>query len=139
MTMPWHSRFVGIEFDDDNIIGWHCWGLVVAVYADQLDIVLPSYGEVTATDLLKAARQIATGQAVTENWCDVAEPQVYDVVLMRLPTSSIVAHVGVMVDSRHVLHIEERIHSAVVPLKHFSIRNRIAGYRRYVGPDRVLP
>jgi hypothetical protein len=45
--------------------------------------------------------------------------------------------VGVLADCRRVLHAEEDTGSVIVPIDHFTIRNRIAGFRRFVTPMTV--
>lgn len=128
----WTARYVGRPFSEDGLgpRAYHCWGLVRAVYRDCLGIDLPTYGEISARDLSRAARAIGAGQDV-EPWHDVDTPQAYDVCVMALPRRRWPGHVGVMVDSRTVMHVEAATHVCVVPVDHFSIRHRVMGYRRH--------
>jgi len=107
--------------------GLDCWGLVCLVYANELDIALPSYGEVSAADLIRVARSIGAGQ---EGWQVAEKPRAFDVVAMRFYGRSWVGHVGIMVDSKHMIHTERATAVACVPLDHFTVRDRIASIRR---------
>ena len=92
-------------------------------------IVLPVYGEISARDLLAVARGIRDGQ---ERWRPVERPQSFDVALLRSGRSAAVVHVGVMVDAERLLHVEASA-AVIVPIRHFTVASRIAGYRRYAG------
>lgn len=108
-----------------------CWSLVRRVYADHLGVDLPEYGEVSAHDLVRVARRMTAG-ADTGPWRKVGVPEPLDVVLMRSARGgAAICHVGVMVDQTTVLHAEETTGVVLVPLTHFTVRHRIAGFRRY--------
>ena len=129
--MEWWSRYIGLPFEDGGRgpHGYDCWGLVRAIYADRLDVNLPSYGEISARDLARIARAMAVGK--DDGWRQVGVPRALDVALMRSGRGGArVVHVGVMVDGRRLLHIEEAAAAAVVPVSHFSVAGRIVGYRR---------
>lgn len=119
--MTWWGRYVGLPFD-----AAHCWALVRRVYADQLGIELPEYGEVDAGELVAVARSMARGK---EAWALVSDPRPFDVALMR--GRSAVWHVGVMTDRAHVLHTERATGAVRVPITAPSVRGRIMEYRRY--------
>ena len=123
-------RYVGLPFGE-GAGQVTCWSLVRAVYADTLGVVLPAYGEISARDLIRVARRMTDG-AEEATWSVPPCPGVLDVVLMRSARGgAAVCHVGVMVDDRSVLHAEEATGAVLVPLSHFTIRNRVAGFRRY--------
>ena len=126
--MMWAGSYVGIPFG----MGpgeLTCWGLVRRVYGDLLGIELPSYGEISAFDLLRIARAMARGK--DDGWRAVSPPQDLDVCLMRGPQGGAsVLHVGVMAGPRHVLHIEAATAAVLVPVTHYSVAGRILGYRR---------
>ena len=129
--MIWWAKYVGVPFLDRgrDMAGLDCWGLVCLIYAQELGIDLPHYGEVSAKDLLRVARSIGKGQ---ESWEPTNDPAAFDVVVMRLYDRAWVGHVGVMVDARTMIHTEARISVSVVPADHFTVRDRIASYRRHV-------
>lgn len=129
--MDWWSEYVGLPFQDGGRgpQAYDCWGLVVRVYQDRLGIALPSYGEISARDLARIARAMEAGK--DDGWQVIETPQALDVALMRSGRGGQrVVHVGVMVDARRVLHVEEAAAAAVVPVAHFSVAGRIIGYRR---------
>ena len=127
--MMWPEKYVGVPFVDGGrtIEGLDCWGLVCLIYAEQLGVDLPSYGDVSARDLLAIARAIEGGR---EPWQPVDKPQAFDVVSMRFYNRSWVGHVGVMVDGTQMIHTEETIAAAIIPVSHYTVRDRISGYWR---------
>lgn len=129
LTRPWWERYVGLPFGEGQG-EVTCWGLVVMVYAREMGIELPLYGEIPARDLLRIARAMKAGDA-TDGWRVVALPQAFDVVAMRGPTGgAAVVHVGVMIDRTRMLHVEEASHAVIVPVTHWTVASRITGYRR---------
>jgi len=129
--MEWWGRYVGLPFLDGgrDLSGLDCWGLVRMVYAERLGVALPEYGEISAKDLVRVARAMEVGK--NDGWQTVSVPQALDVALMRSGQGGrLVVHVGVMVDNRRVLHVEQATAAVVVPVSHFSVAGRIMGYRR---------
>lgn len=128
--MDWWARYIGVPFGDGGGVR-NCWALVAQVYADQRGVVLPTYGEISASDLMRVAREIERGQA-RESWRSVDAPEPFDVVLMRSARGGrAICHVGVAVAHDLMLHTELGTAAVVVPLDHLTVRGRIAGYRRY--------
>lgn len=129
--MSWWAGYVGMPFAEDREEGGGvtCWGLVRRIYAEQLAVDLPRYGEISARDLLRVAR--AMDAAKNDGWNAVQAVQAYDVCLMRGPRGgAAVVHVGVMIDAQRLLHVEAATAAVVVPVTHFSVAGRILGYRR---------
>ena len=110
--------------------GLDCWGLFRLIYQEQLGIDLPTYGETSALDLRAVARKISAG-CDGEKWAVVEVPSAFDGVVMRLYDRSWIGHVGVAIDAKRMIHIEAGIDAAVLQLNHFTVRDRIAGFRRY--------
>ena len=124
------ARYVGLPFGDGPGTR-NCWALVAQVYLDQRGIELPLYGEISATDLMRVAREIDRGQA-REAWQAVQVPGPMDVVLMRSARGGrAICHVGIIVADNLMLHTESGTAAVVVPLDHMTVRHRIGGYRRY--------
>ncbi len=129
--MHWSAGYVGLPFGE-GAGQVTCWSLVRRVYADQLSIALPEYGEISARDLARIARAMATGK--DDGWQVPAAAAALDVVLMRAGRGgAAVVHVGVMVDTRRLLHVEAATAAVIVPVTHISVAGRIVGYRRYAG------
>ena len=125
------TRWVGLPFGEGpgQVT---CWSLVRAVYADWFGIELPWHGDIDPRDLVRVAREMQRG-ADAVCWAEPASPVTGDVVLMRSARGGrAVCHVGVLVEGTRVLHAEEDTGSVLVPVDHYTIRARIAGYRRYV-------
>ena len=127
--MSFWGKYIGVPFVDGgrDLAGFDCWGAIWLAYAER-GIDLPDYGEISALDLRRVAREIEGGQ---EAWQPVEEPREFDVVLLRLYNRRWIGHVGLMVDGRRMLHTEKACSAVVVPLNHYTVRDRIAGFRRF--------
>lgn len=129
--VSWPTRYVGAPFADGGRgpVAFDCWGLVRAIYADQLGHDLPTYGDISSADLIRVARAMAGGQ---DRWAVVDDPQPFDVALMSSGRGGRAAvHVGVAVDPIRIIHTEKATGAVIVPVEHLSIRGRILGWRRY--------
>lgn len=130
----WHHAYIGIPFLDGGrtVAGADCWGLVRLIYRRELSVDLPSYGDTSAADLIRVARTMATDKD-GEAWQSVepGELKPFDVVVMRFIGRSLIGHVGLAIDRVNVLHIERATSAVIVPRDHWSIRERIACYRRH--------
>ena len=128
--MSWWGRYVGLPFGE-GAGEVTCWSLVRMVYRDRLGLELPAYGEISARDLVRIARTMEAHK--DDGWRAVDVPAEHDVCLMRAPRGgSVVAHVGVMIDARRMLHVEEASAAVVVPVTHPGIAGRVLGFRRWV-------
>ena len=127
--MSFWGKYIGVPFVDGgrDLAGFDCWGAIWLAYRER-GIKLPSYGEVSALDLRRVAREIEGGQ---EAWRPVKTPREFDVVLLRIQSRAWVGHVGLMVDGRRMLHTEKASAAVVVPLDHYTVRTRVAGFRRF--------
>lgn len=138
MIPAWVERYIGIPFvtEGASFKGAHCWGLVRLVFMTERGITLPAYGEISAQDLLAAARAVRSDSA-GDPWSPVAgDRQPFDVLLMRCRPAGggmLIAHCGIMVTPAHVLHVEEATASVCVPVGHPSVRARAAGAFRHRG------
>ncbi len=114
-----------------------CWSLVRAFYRRELGVDLPEHGDIDPADLVRVARAMRRGEEMS-CWRDPSRPVTGDVVLMRSARGGrAICHVGVLAECRRVLHAEEDTGSVIVPVDHFTIRGRIAGFRRYIAPMTV--
>lgn len=131
VPVTWWARYIGLPFADGGR-GPHafdCWGLVRQIYADQLGVDLPSYGEISAKDLARVARAMESGDSI-DLW-QPCEPEPLAVVGMRSGRGGRrVVHVGVMLDRLRMIHVEEAAATAIVPINHFSVAGRIICFRR---------
>jgi cell wall-associated NlpC family hydrolase len=128
--MDWWALYIGLPFGEGpgEVT---CWSLVRRIYAEQLGIDLPEYGEIGARDLVRVAREMSH-QKDRGPWHEPLRPGVHDVVLMRSARGGrAVCHVGIIADVARVLHAEEDTGSVLVPISHHTVRGRIVGYRRH--------
>lgn len=133
--MSWHHTYVGIPFVDGgrDMGGCDCWGLVRLIYRRELGITLPSYGEISARDLIAVSRAVTFGHNGSA-WQAVQNGagRAFDVVVMAYPGKRIVGHVGLITGAGDVLHTEHSSASVVIPINHWSIRERIKCMRRHI-------
>jgi cell wall-associated NlpC family hydrolase len=128
LTVAWFHRYIGLPFGDGPG-EVNCWTLVCQIYANELGVDLPRYGEISSRDLMRIAR--AMDQGKDDGWRVVSPPRAFDVALMRGPEGGTrIVHVGVMIDGTRMLHVEEECDAVVVPVSHWTVANRITGYRR---------
>lgn len=129
VIMTWFAPYIGLPFGEEAP-AVTCWGLVCRIYAEQLAVQLPSYGEIPARDLARVARAMRAG--ADDGWITVIEPRAFDVALMRNPQGGrSVVHVGVMIDEVRMIHVEAATAAVIVPVRHWSVAGRILGYRRH--------
>jgi cell wall-associated NlpC family hydrolase len=128
--------YVGIPFVDGGrgMDGCDCWGLLRLVYQREAGIELPSYGEISAAEVIAVARQIRS--AITmDPWIDVAaQPRrEFDCVVMRKleEAQRVPYHVGVMVSSTRLLHTVYAADSHTVDTSDPSVARRIIGFYRH--------
>lgn len=138
------AAYVGLPFIDGGRLGKDatgadCWGLVKTYLEEEMLVAdLPDYGGTPALELLAVARDVAAAQG-SPTWIrvDRREARRGDVVTMvgreRVDgrMRNLECHVGVLVDQRRVLHVEDAAASAIVRLAHPSLRHRIAGFYRH--------
>lgn len=125
--MTWTGRYVGRPFGEGKG-EFTCWALLRAVYAEQLGIDLPAYGEIGAADLLRVARAMERDKD-SDPWREVVEPRAFDVAVMR--RRKVAGHVGVMVDANRVLHVEKATNACIEDVRDWPVRHRLVGFRRH--------
>lgn len=125
MIPAWVQDYVGMPYAEDDLApGAHCLGLIRRVYAERLGITLPADDGIGPKDLAQVAKNM---QRHSERWVPVANGRhPFDVVLMAARDGSRApVHVGVMISTSHLLHVEEDMPAAVVAVKHPMIAGRI--------------
>lgn len=133
--MTWAEHWIGRT-------DMHCWELVREIYAKQLNIALPSYGEVDAKALAAVSAAVDAGKG-EDPWKPVkpfpGAEQLFDVVVMTGWLGCAdgrarrgVIHTGVCTGDGHVLHTDMRDAVVYVPLSHPTVRRRLVGCYRHV-------
>lgn len=133
MVADFAQRAIGLPFVDGgrDWDGVDCWGLVTLAYAHVLNVDLPDYGDVPASDALAVRASIRKGSA-GHPWRRVSDPEPLDVVLMSVPSSARIGHVGLWAPGRMVMHAQEGPGVACEPARSAAIRDRIIGNVRHV-------
>lgn len=136
MVPFWVGRYVGIPFADNghDRNGCNCWGLVRLVLLQEKGIELPSYAEISAADMLKAARAFRD-DSQAEPWRAVGRDAVaaFDVALMHAMAedSRVPGHVGIMVSNSRVLHVWRATDAVHMAIDHPRIQTRVIGFYRH--------
>lgn len=130
MSTLWAEKYVGLSFLDGgrDFTGLDCWGLVRLVLKRECKIEVPSYGEISATELAKVANMIAS-ESIGEPWVPSINVQKFDVAVIHRRQSPI--HVGIMVSSTMILHIEQSTLSVLVSLQNGSMKFRAISFFRH--------
>jgi hypothetical protein len=130
--MNWIEKYVGLPFIDGgrDWSGVDCWGLVRLVLKTECGIEVPSYGEISAHDLMLVAREVS-GESSREPWCLISQPEIFDVAVMfklRAPV-----HVGIVAALAPVrlLHIEKATSAVFIIATHPSVAFRSIVYHRH--------
>lgn len=137
--MGWEARYIGAPYNETGgPPGYHCWSLVRAVLANEAGILFPTYGEISARDVMAIAREMGTIPTfVSRVLPEQAQP--FDIVLMsgraRLTDGSkprrANVHCGVMMNRNCLLHTEEGVDVHFLPLTHPAIRFRLVALYRH--------
>jgi len=131
------GRYVGIPYAERgaSVHGCNCWGLVHLVLKEQFGVTTPDYAEHSGSEVLSNARafQEAAGSLT---WLRVTHPRAGDCALMTAMTDGersrrVPGHVGIMIDSKTVLHVWEATAACLMPLDHARLRTRILGFYRH--------
>ena len=138
MSSKWAESYMTLSFRDGgrDFPAVDCWGLVRLVLAREAGIALPTYGDISARDLMKVAHEMGSAQRAGP-WRPVTGLcRALDVAAMRAnPTATgprrAVVHVGVLTGPDRLMHIEEGSGVHHVAVSHRAVRPRIVGYWRH--------
>ena len=109
--------------------GCDCWGQLYLIYRDMLNITLETWKDIDAAKFKDIAKLIEYHK---RTWIKIDNPQRYDVVIMKTQEGSVLeSHIGCMIDSKSLIHTEERIGPRIVKVNDPFVRNRIVEYRRH--------
>lgn len=125
----WSAKYIGLPFDTHQ---FNCWGLVRRVLQDECGIAVPAYGEISADDLLQAARQVAH-DIRSDVWRKMDSPREFDVVLMTAKEGGhrVFGHVGIMTSTTRVLHVWKETAAVNMDISHARVRETIVGFYRH--------
>lgn len=115
--------------------GLDCWGLLRLFYDETFFIELPSYdgAYADAADRAETAQLLASDRNDWRALDAFERPHFGDGVLLKLAGRE--CHVGVMVATRRMLHIEEGVEASHEPLDDLRWNGRIAGVFRHKDLD----
>lgn len=143
----WAQKYIGMRFVDKgrDRSGVDCWGLIYVAFRDEKKIEIEKYSDIGAKQMLAIARKMAVAKDA-DPWMNIGDMKkmilsplrAFDVVVMwrhleieKGKMEYVPLHVGLMVDDRRMLHIEERHDSVCLPITHPDVRFRIEGFYRH--------
>ena len=130
--MSWTARYIGLPFLDRgrDFTGVDCWGLCRLILKQECNIDVPSYGDVSATDLLKIAG-VVKNDSFSDPWTPVPPSalRAFDLAVMYYRQDPF--HIGIMASPTHILHIEKKISAVLIPLQHPTIHFRRPRFIRH--------
>lgn len=136
VQMMWTDQYVGTPFADRgrSLKAWDCWGLCVVLYRIRRGISLPSY-QVDSMSA-RATRDAILGEETSGLWIPVpiGDEREMDIAVMRSIHDSGVAaetHVGLVVATALVMHVEINTATVCVPFDHITIAGRIRKIYRH--------
>lgn len=137
----WCEKYIGVPFVDRgrDLAGWDCWGLVRYVLFAEKQIKLPSYADISSENghVIEEAYKTESESSL---WLSILLDQIreFDVVVMRTcfraegELRQADMHVGLVVGSQHILHVEPGRDTALMHRNHSLINRRLtAAYRRH--------
>ncbi len=131
------NRAMDVPFEEKgrSYEGWDCYGLIYIAYRDVYGINLPVCSDGYQSTRLRTQLQNLISRRKVENW-ELNDPhQPGDVALVRMMGRD--CHVGLMLSGWNMLHVVDRISTAIEPIDRPPWRdktyNKIEGIYRYVG------
>jgi len=128
----WADSYIGIPFGKNGSTreSCDCWRLVVMVYKERLNVDLPDFAGIFVDGSLASLKKVTKHIRETKKtWQKVDKPSPFDVILLR--TGSMVYHVGVVVDRKRMLHIDEGINSIIEEFTSLQWKQKIEGFYRW--------
>jgi len=137
--MSWSNDYVGIPFQDVGRTreGCDCWGLACIVYANELQITLPSYADAyeTTADQDRVSELLAKRD---DPWSQV-KPEMrapFDLLLFRQGRHD--THVGIVIEPRTMLHMARGDHAKIeAPTSPLWSSRFVAVFRHALSPSSV--
>ena len=106
---------------------YDCWGLVYAIYKEQLGIDLPSYDDRYFSVKDKRIADLIDAEAT--KWVRVDKERPGDVVVLRI--AKYLRHVGTVVKPGDMIHILKECWVVIESYRDLLWRNRVVGIFRY--------
>lgn len=125
----WWNNYVGTQYEDGgrDHTSLDCWGLVVLIYEEQLNITVPSF--LSGYDIKSKSEISDMIRVHKESWSRISEPEPFSVVVFRIGGK--LCHVGVMIDEHQFIHALEGVGVAIESVRSALWKNRVEGYYKY--------
>lgn len=131
--MHWSSLFIGtpfVEFGRDRT-GCDCWGLARLVYAEALNIELPSYsGRYASAEEHAEISALIMDAAHSPVWRRIDDsPSEFDIAVFRRGRMD--THVGIIVAQGLMLHMAQDDCAKIERYDQAAWKNRLTGIYRH--------
>lgn len=121
------AKYIGLPYEK-----YDCWQLICHFYKNEFNIVLPTFeGEYASGYDRKNVRRIYTREMARRIWPQVDDPVPPDLVVLRINGKD--WHAGIMVGSKHMLHVQRGCNSVIEKFTSIFWKNRVYGFYRYAG------
>lgn len=130
--MSWVNSYVGLPFKRDgrDRNGVDCYGLICLVYKEQLGIELNPFSGIFVDQAPKTMLEVARiMNKDRDNWNNPASIGPFD--MLQLRTGKHAFHVGLAVDKRKFIHVEEGIDAVLEDLNSPLWKNRVEWIYRH--------
>lgn len=123
--MSWADAYVGIPYRSMGrlISGCDCWGLVRCVLYEQHGYLLPSYDEDDPGGATISFHASSWPNVLLEDAKEFDVAILYRPVRINLRWENKPNHIGIFVNSKSILHINEGSQSIVQPAKELKIHS----------------
>lgn len=131
--MSWHNDYIRIPFADRGRTrdGTDCWGMVRLIYAEKLNVELPSLLHYVNTEDKTALIRGIEEHDAKHNWALIpkGQEQEFDVPVFNI--CGMPMHVGVVVRPGYMVHCQRDIGTSFETYRGHRWFNRLEGFYRY--------
>lgn len=126
----WWNKYLDFKFEDKgrNPKSGDCWGLLLQIYKNELDITVPDYTEFYQNTMDRQALADLIKQE-KKTWVEVKEPKEFDVVIINM--RGVPMHIGVVTRNGFMIHCSRGVNTSHEKYNGIKWRNKIVGFERH--------
>lgn len=128
----WSADYIGIPHGEFGFSrqACNCWGLVVLVYREELDIALQTYeGRYASLEEQREIAALVDIERANPVWQRVDHPQPFDVISIR--QGRYASHVGIVAAAGSMLHTTAESHARIEAYTTPLWQSRLSGFYRH--------
>ncbi len=132
--MSWWEKYIGIPFESRGRTAdaCDCYGLLMLVYKDQLDVDLPSLLLYDSTIQRKTMSNMMKTQPMLIGFESVAVDEVAPLDVLVIRQVGFDCHIGIVLDAKRILHTEAGKGVVVEDIARPHIKPRVKEAWHYV-------